>query len=222
MNAQSVSEGEELLDQAKLSWLHYLAPVLALILDVVVLASGASSQTTWYVIRASGIVAYVLLTLSVAAGLLITNKVLPSGRPRVDAFEVHNFAALLVLGFVSIHMVALLLDAYIGFSPIDILLPLSSTYRPLAVAGGILGLYVTLIVYGSVWVRKHIGYKTWRTIHFASFAAFLMAALHGIFSGADTDEVVVTARSSHGREETLTDSAVSGAKLRDELEGDVL
>jgi sulfoxide reductase heme-binding subunit YedZ len=101
--------------------------------------------------------------------------------------------ALLVLGFVSIHIVALLLDAYVGFSPIDILLPLSSTYRPLAVAGGILGLYVTLIVYASMWVRKYIGYKTWRTIHFASFAAFLLAALHGIFSGADSSEIWMVA-----------------------------
>ena len=186
MNTEETGEGEALLGQGEISWLHYLAPLLALLLDVIVVASGASSQTTWYVIRASGIVAFVLLTLSVAAGLLITNKVLPSGRPRVDAFEVHNFAALLDLGFVSIHIVALLLDSYIGFSPVDILVPLSASYRPFAVAGGILGLYVTALVYASLWFRKHIGYKAWRTIHFSSFGAYLLVALHGIFSGADT------------------------------------
>ena len=91
-NALNQSDGEALLAQAKTSWLHYLAPLAALLLDIVIVASGSSSNTIWYVIRASGIVAYVLLTLSVCAGLLITNKVLPSGRPRVDAFEVHNFA----------------------------------------------------------------------------------------------------------------------------------
>ena len=90
-----VPEGEALLDQGKASLLYYLVPVAALALDVVVLASGASSQTTGYVIRATGVIAYVLLTLSVAAGPLVTNGLSPGKRPRVDAFEVHNFAALL-------------------------------------------------------------------------------------------------------------------------------
>jgi predicted ferric reductase len=187
-NGPAAAEGEQLLDQAKPSLLHYLAPVAALAVDIAVVGSGASSQTVWQVIRASGIIAYVLLTVSVAAGLLITNRVLPVGRSRVDAFEIHSFTALLVMGFVSIHIVALLLDSFIGFSPLDIVVPFIADYRPLAVAAGILGLYVTLLVYGSVWLRSRIGYKTWRTLHYASFGAFALAAAHGIFSGADSEE----------------------------------
>jgi predicted ferric reductase len=153
-----------------------------------VLASGASSQTIWYIIRASGIIAFALLTLSVCAGLLITNRVLPSGQPRVDAFEVHNFTALLVFALVSVHLVALLLDTFIGFSVVNLFVPFTSSYRPVAVAGGILSLYVAAIVYASVWARRRIGYKTWRAIHFSSFGAFALAAAHGIFSGADSGE----------------------------------
>jgi sulfoxide reductase heme-binding subunit YedZ len=182
---QPRSEGEILLDQAMPSPLLYFIPVLALVLDAAVVVSGFSSQTVWYVIRASGIVAYILLTLSVIAGLMITNRVLPSGQPRVDAFDIHSFTALLIFGFVSVHVVALLLDAYIGFTPLQVLLPFTSQYRPLAVAPGILGLYVTAVVYGSQWLRKRIGYKTWRTIHYASFAGFALVTAHGIFSGAD-------------------------------------
>jgi sulfoxide reductase heme-binding subunit YedZ len=183
---QPRSEGEALLDQATPSPLLLLVPLLALVLDVAVVASGFSSQTVWYVIRASGIVAYVLLTLSVLAGLTITNRVLPSGQPRVDAFEVHSFTALLIFGFVSVHVVALLLDSFIGFSPLQVLIPFTSDYRPLAAGAGILGLYSTGVVYASLWVRKRIGYKTWRTLHYLSFVAFILATLHGTFSGADT------------------------------------
>lgn len=187
MSAMRVQdEGEELLDQAVPSFLHFVIPALALIADVAFISSEFSSQTTWYVVRASGIVAYVLLTLSVVSGLLITNRVLPSGQPRVDAFEVHNFTALLALAFTSVHAVGLLLDSFIGFSVSQILVPFTSHYRPVAVGAGILGSYIVVAVYGSLWLRKRIGYRTWRTLHYGSFVAYALVTLHGLFSGTDT------------------------------------
>jgi methionine sulfoxide reductase heme-binding subunit len=180
------NEGEDLLDQAVPTALHFVIPAVALVMDIAFIAGQFSSQTTWYMIRASGIVAYVLLTLSVISGLLITNRVLPSGQPRVDAFEVHNFTALLTLAFTSVHVVGLLLDAYIGFSVVQIVVPFLSGFRPLAVSAGILGIYITAVVYASLWFRRRIGYKTWRTLHYGSFGAYALVTLHGLFAGTDT------------------------------------
>jgi predicted ferric reductase len=180
------TEGEELLDGAVPSFLHLVIPALALALDIAFISTEFSSNTVWYLIRASGVVAHVLLTLSIISGLLITNRVLPSGQPRVDAFEVHDFTALLTLAFVSVHIVGLLLDAYIGFSAAQVLIPFTSDFRPLAVSAGILGLYVTGVVYASLWFRKRIGYQTWRNLHYGSFGAYALITLHGLFSGTDT------------------------------------
>jgi predicted ferric reductase len=148
-----------------------------------------NAHLIWYVVRASGVIAYVLLTATVLAGLAISGKALPNGQPRGDANEIHSFAALLSLGFASIHGVGLLLDSYIGFGPLQVLVPFTSAYRPVAVAAGILGFYLMAIVYLSFWARKRIGYQAWRKLHYASFGSFLFAGAHGIVSGTDTGEV---------------------------------
>src|SRR5947207_1207777 len=180
----TTSEGT--LDSLRPLTLALLAPAAALVAVLAVTASAASSQTVWYVIRGAGVVAYALLALAVVFGLLITNHVLPGGRPRVDLYEVHIFLSLLALAFTAVHGLALLFDNFISFSPVQVLIPFTSSYRPFAVALGILSLYIALVVYGSFWFRKRIGYRIWRAIHYASFLAFVLAAGHGLLSGTDT------------------------------------
>jgi len=166
--------------------LQMLAPVGALLLVIAVIMTGASQQTAWYVIRGTGIIAYVLVTLSVVVGLLMSNRLASPGRQRVDLYEVHAFVALLGLAFASVHGLSLLLDSFIGFSPVQLLVPFASTYRPFAVALGIVGFYLMAMVYGSLWLRRYIGYRAWRTLHYASFIAFVGASFHGILSGTDS------------------------------------
>ena len=177
---------EQELEESQPSAFHVLAPLAALLFVIGVIASGASASTVWYVIRGTGMIAFVLLTISAIVGLLITNKLLPSGRPRVDLYETHTFVSLLALAFTSIHGVALLLDNFVHFSAVQIAIPFTSTYRPFGVGIGILGFYIAAVVYASFYLRKRIGYKTWRTLHYASFAAFFLADMHGILSGTDS------------------------------------
>jgi sulfoxide reductase heme-binding subunit YedZ len=177
---------EETLEESRPSAFQILAPAAALLFVIGVVASGASDSTVWYVIRGTGIIAFLLLALAVSVGLVITSRVLPAGRPRVDMYEVHTFVSLLALAFTSVHGVTLLLDKFVSFSVVQILVPFTSSYRPFSVALGILSLYIAAAVYGSFWARHYIGYKTWRTLHYASFIAFILADLHGILSGTDT------------------------------------
>jgi methionine sulfoxide reductase heme-binding subunit len=178
------SREAELEQSAPALW-QFLLPAAALVVDIAVASSGASSQTVWYVIRAAGIIAYVLLALTVVCGLLISNRLLPSGRIRGDILETHSFMALLVLAFGGFHALALLLDSYVGFSPTQVLVPFTSAYRPTSVALGILGLYASAIIYASFWARRLIGYQAWRYIHYGSFLVFIAATLHGAISGTD-------------------------------------
>jgi predicted ferric reductase len=157
-----------------------------LVLVTAGVAAGFDSRTVWYIIRGSGTIAYGMLAAAVLLGLLITNRALPSGRPRVDLYEVHILIALLALAFTVVHGVALLLDSYIGFTRSQMIVPFTSDFRPVAVALGIFAFYLSLMVYVSFWARKYIGYRAWRALHFSSFGAFILAALHGLLSGADS------------------------------------
>jgi sulfoxide reductase heme-binding subunit YedZ len=181
-----MTTSEDLLESAGPSPMQILAPVAALVFVAAVVVSGAGSQTVWHIVRATGIVAFVMLAFSTSVGLLISSRAVPAGRTRVDLYELHTFASLLALGFAGVHALTLLLDNFVSFSPMQILVPFTSSYRPLAVALGIVAMYALTVVYGSFWARKRIGYKRWRTLHYLSFAAFAAVAAHGMLSGADS------------------------------------
>jgi predicted ferric reductase len=101
-------------------------------------------------------------------------------------FDLHQFTGLMVVGLLVLHVLALLGDQYIGFTVPQLLVPFLSSYRPWPVTLGIVGVYLTLVVTFTFYVRQQIGQRTWRVIHYGSFAAFALALLHSVFSGTDT------------------------------------
>jgi predicted ferric reductase len=148
---------------------------------------GDQPKAYWYLSRASALVAYILLWLSVALGLSITNRlsrVWPGGPAAAD---VHQYASLLGLAFAVFHVLILMGDRYANYTLSQLLLPFaSSTYRPLWVGLGQLGFYLMLPVAFSFYARKRIGYRAWRLIHYVSFAVTLLVLVHGVQSGTDT------------------------------------
>jgi predicted ferric reductase len=143
-------------------------------------------QSWWYVTRAAGIVAYLLLWLSTAWGIMVSNKIADPLVPRGFTFDAHQFLSLLAIGFVVLHMVVLLIDQYLPFSVAEVLVPFIAPYRPVWVGIGIIGFYLTLLVTVTFYLRRWIGQKTFRAIHYLSFIAYAGATLHGWFSGTDT------------------------------------
>jgi hypothetical protein len=141
---------------------------------------------TWDVARTGGLVAYALLTVSVAMGLVLS---LGWRSPRWTRFvtnEIHRFVTLLALVFMAIHGAAIALDPFIKMGVPDVLVPFLTSYRPVWVALGITAGYLGLAVYLSERVRGRIGYAWWRRFHAFAFVAFVMALVHGIATGSDT------------------------------------
>jgi methionine sulfoxide reductase heme-binding subunit len=155
-----------------------------------VLALGMSGadmgQTPWFVSRASGLVAYVLLSASVVFGLLMSTKAGDGILPRPAVFEIHQFTSVLTLSLLGLHGGSLMFDSFLHFTPASILIPFVGPYRPLWVGLGVLGAWSTAIVTGSFWARKRIGQKNWRRLHFLSFAAWLLSVIHGFTAGTDS------------------------------------
>ena len=124
-----------------------------------------------------------------ALGLSITSKaarIWPGG-PTV--FDVHQFTSLLALAFGLFHGLILLGDTYINYTLAQVVVPFGSrAFRPIWVGFGQLALYGLALVGLSFYVRPWIGRSAWRTIHFLSFAVFLLGLAHGVGSGTDTGE----------------------------------
>jgi predicted ferric reductase len=147
---------------------------------------GAEPHGFWYLSRASAFVAYALLWLSMALGVAISNKMARVWPGGPTAFGLHEYASLLGLVFAAFHALILLGDHYIGFTLQQALTPFASAYRPLEVGLGQIALYASVVVTFSFYVRRRIGQKAWRGLHFFSFAIYVLALLHGLLSGTDT------------------------------------
>ena len=142
--------------------------------------------TFWLLARASGLTAYVLLTLSLVAGLVL--KARPFGKEILPATltALHRVLALSGLGALAGHALALVLDTTVKVSPLGLLVPGLVGYRPLATSLGVLSAELMVIVYASFSLRKRIGTKNWRRLHWATYGIFAGATAHGIAAGTDT------------------------------------
>jgi predicted ferric reductase len=148
---------------------------------------GAEPKGYWYLSRASALVAFTLLWLATALGLLITNKLarLWPGGPL--AYDLHQYASGLGLLVGLFHAALLLGDRYVGYSPLQLLVPFGGgSYRPLWVGLGQVAAYLLVGLWGSSKLRLRIGQRWWRRIHSLSFLAFLLALLHGLLAGTDS------------------------------------
>ncbi len=144
-------------------------------------------SVTWDIARAGGFTAYILLTLAVVVGLALSTQIQsPSRWPRLLNSELHNFLTLLSTIFLVVHVLATWVDPFTKFSWNEILIPLASHYRPEWMALGIVALYLGIAIGISTWLRPHIGYKLWRSLHVLTLGIFALATIHGIGTGSDT------------------------------------
>jgi predicted ferric reductase len=155
------------------------------------LFAGNPPNVTWYITRASGLVAFLLLWLSTLWGLGISTRILGGKLHGSFTVDFHQVTSLLALGFTAIHVLILLLDTFTPFSVAQVLVPFISDYRPGWVGLGVISLYIVALVTVTFYLRDRIGSKTFRAIHTLSLLGFFGAVLHGLFSGTDSSLPVV-------------------------------
>lgn len=143
-------------------------------------------MTTWIVLRAAGIGAYVMLFLSVSWGLIATTGALGKRVSKATATSVHQFMSTAGLLLLGVHIGGLLVDAFMPFGPGDVLIPGRSSFKPVPVAFGIVAMYSMVFVIVLSWLRKQIGTKWWRRSHLLAAPTFILSMIHGVFSGTDS------------------------------------
>jgi methionine sulfoxide reductase heme-binding subunit len=144
-----------------------------------------TDPTFWLLARASGLTAYVLLTSSVLAGLTVKSKPLGRRLRAAAVTDLHRFLALLGLGAIAVHGLTLALDKAVRIPLAALLVPGLSPYRPLATGIGVLAAELMLLIYVSFSLRRRIGVRNWRRLHYATFGVFAAATVHGLTAGTD-------------------------------------
>ncbi len=150
-----------------------------------------SSHAFWYLARAGGVMAYLLLWMATCWGIVMSSKLGKGYLSAPVAFALHDYLPILGLVFAGLHAVVLLGDSYVNFDLTQLLIPFTSSYKPLWTGLGILSFYLLLAIIVSSYLRKQIGQRTWRAFHYASYVGFLMALAHGIFAGTDSNSLLM-------------------------------
>ena len=145
-----------------------------------------TDPTFWLLARASGLAAYVLITSSVLAGLVLKSRPFGRALKAASVTDVHRFLALLGLGMLVLHGVSLTLDRTLHLSPAALFLPGASPYRPFPVALGVLACELTALIIVSFSLRRRIGMRNWRRLHWATYLIFIAATVHGLAAGTDS------------------------------------
>ncbi len=145
-----------------------------------------SGTFPWYVARAAGILSWGLLAASTLWGLALSTRAL-GNRPRPNwLLDLHRWLGGTALAFTGVHVLALLADQYVRFTPVQILVPFASSWHPVAVAWGVVAAYLLLAVELTSLARDRLRKRTWRRVHTASFVLFVTATVHGLAAGTDT------------------------------------
>lgn len=147
----------------------------------------------WYLTRGTGIVALVVLTATVVLGIVASVGWASPLLPRFVSRDLHRNLSLFCLVLLVAHIVTAVAD---GFAPIGFLaavVPFSSPYRPLWLGLGALAFDLLLILAVTSALRRHLGQRAWRAVHWAAYACWPVALLHGLGTGTDTRVGVVLA-----------------------------
>jgi sulfoxide reductase heme-binding subunit YedZ len=145
----------------------------------------SSSPAIWYAARASGVAAYVVLSLVVSIGLTLGGKAQSRRWPRFSVEEIHRFGGLLVGSLVGVHVLAIAADSFLPFSLTQLLVPFTSSYRPLWTGLGIAAAELLVALAITNHYRKRLPYGFWRKAHYLNFAVWSFASLHGLMGGTD-------------------------------------
>jgi methionine sulfoxide reductase heme-binding subunit len=151
-----------------------------------------STEALWYLARGSGVVSLVLLTVVVVLGIVTRaggSLGALTGRSRLVVVRLHRSSSLLAVGFLCIHIVTLMFDPYAQLALVDLVVPFTSSYRPLFVGLGAVALDLMAALVITSLVRDRLGRSAWRAVHLLAYLLWPVALVHGIGAGTDRGAV---------------------------------
>jgi predicted ferric reductase len=142
------------------------------------------------VARAGGLVAWALVLASCTWGLLHALRAFGRRPSPAWMLSTHRYLSTLAIVFAALHVVAILADGYVQFSLADVLVPMASTWHPVAVAWGIVGMYLLVAVEVTSLLRGHLSPRVWRGVHVLSYVLLALVSVHLLAAGTDAGELL--------------------------------
>ena len=143
------------------------------------------SEALWALGRGTGVVALVLLTITVVLGILTRSGRPAFGMPRFAVTLVHRNSALIGTVFVGIHVISLLFDPYAQLKVLDFFVPFLGSYHPLWLGLGTVAADLLIAIMVTGLLRRWIGQRAFRVVHWATYALWPVALFHSIGTGTD-------------------------------------
>jgi methionine sulfoxide reductase heme-binding subunit len=150
-------------------------------------------QLSWYLTRSSGMVAWIALVASLVLGVLLATRVLkPADRP-AWLLAMHRWLAGIAIVTTALHLVTLVADSYVHFSWAELLVPGASRWKPLAVAVGVVSLYLLAAVQITSMMMRRLPRRAWKAVHLGSYALVWAVSVHAGLAGTDVTNRVYQA-----------------------------
>ena len=145
-----------------------------------------SSTPLWYTTRATGLVALLLLTAGMCAGLLTSVRFEAPSWPRFVTLGLHRNLSLLALAFTVLHVLTSVLDSFVSIPLADAFIPFIGSYRPLWLGLGAVSFDLMLALIITSLLRARMSLRSWRLVHWSAYACWPVAGVHGLGTGTDT------------------------------------
>lgn len=153
-------------------------------------SSGDTPLWVWYLMRGSGLVALLLLSGTVALGVVGVKRWFSLRWPRMLTSGLHRNLPLLAVAFLAVHISTAVLDSFVGVGWIGVVLPFTSSYRPLWVGLGAVAFDLLIALVVTSLLRRRLGYRAWRAVHWTAWLLWPVALSHALGAGTDAGSVL--------------------------------
>jgi sulfoxide reductase heme-binding subunit YedZ len=145
-----------------------------------------ATQGWWIVSRSSGLVAFVLVTISVFLGLTMAGKPVRQPGFARTMKALHEQTAIAALVAIGVHGIAILADPWLKPGVAGVTVPFALASHRFSVGAGIIAAYLAALLGLSFYFRRQIGPRLWRQAHRATLAVYVLGLLHALGAGSDT------------------------------------
>jgi sulfoxide reductase heme-binding subunit YedZ len=147
------------------------------------------SKELWYLMRASGLVALALLSLTMVAGIVNVRRYATPRWPRAITALLHRNVALLAVVFLAVHVATAALDSFIAVGWLATVIPFTSQWDRLWVGLGTASVDMMVAVVVTSLLRSRLTHRSWRAVHWLAYASWPLAMIHGFGAGTDSGAV---------------------------------
>jgi len=147
--------------------------------------AGVDLPGLWSLSRATGLVLLVLLSLTLALGMLATARTTPRWWPRFATASLHVDLAVLSLALLVAHVTVTVLDDWVEIGWADAVLPFRAGYRPVWTGLGTVAALLLVTAAVTAAARRYLPLPLWRRTHYLTHAAWPVAVVHGLGTGSD-------------------------------------